>query len=422
VRPSRRPLTVVALLGVALLGVALAACSGGGSGTGSGGGGPTGTGQARGARNPARGEPLQVGFVNMEVGAQSLPELRIGAEVGATYVNEQLGGIAGRPVTYLRCDVEASPAAAIDCANKMVEAKVAFVREGVDVAGDAMLPILSSAGIPLVGHVAFGPKQLTDPDAFFLGVPTPAGALAPLQYFAGTGRHSVAFVVADLPGARALPLFIAPVAAKLGLAVTSAFYPPDSPDWNVLVAAAMAHRPDVIAVPLATENDCTGFVRAARGAGYAGGLFAGSCSTFVTSVGHDAAGVVTYSDRWRPEASADAPEPTRSELQTFVDAMKSAGQSRSAVGLAPLAFGDTIDLARILSAVEGPLDGRSVAAALHATRDFDTFAGPAITCDGSAWKGENGCSRSVLFFEAQADGTMRALSKDFVDVSTLAGG
>jgi branched-chain amino acid transport system substrate-binding protein len=405
---------------VALLAlIGLAACSGGGSG---GGGGSSTSGSGSAASNPARGEPLRVGFVNMEGGALSLPEVRIGAEVGARYVNDQLGGVAGRPITYLRCDVDGSPEKSIDCANKMVEAKVAFVREGVDVAGDAMLPILSSAGIPLVGHVAFGPKQLTDPDAFFLGVATPAGALAPLQHFAQAGKHSISFLVADLPGARVLPLFVAPVASKLGMKVSSAFYPPASPDWTVLVAGAMAERPDVIAVPLATEDDCLGFLRAARAAGYGGSLFAGSCSTFATTLGHDAAGVVTYSDRWRPEASADAPGQARAQLKTFTDAMGAAGQSRSAVGLAPLMFGDTVDLTHILSGVQGTLDGRAVATVLRAIRDFESFAGPPVSCDGSAWKGENGCSRSVRFFEAQGDGTMRALDKDFVDVSTLAGG
>jgi branched-chain amino acid transport system substrate-binding protein len=390
----------------------LAACSGsGGNSTNSGA-----------SANAPGGQPIRAGFVNMEGGAVSLPEVRLGAEIGADYVNTKLGGVRGRPLTYLRCDVDGSPERSIDCANKMVEAKVPLVRLGVDVSSDAMLPILTSAGIPLVGHIAFGPQQLTNPHAFFLGIPTTAGALAPLKHYADAGKKSVAFVVADVPGVRVLPLLLAPYAASYGVNPTVSFYDQTRPDWNVLVTKAMASKPDVIGVPLATENDCTAFITAAQAAGFRGELFAGSCSTFMSALGAKAAGVVTLFDRWRPEALADAPPAKQTELWIFLDAASAAGKTKQVVGLAPATFADTVDLARILSTITGRIDGPAVEAAIKATKNLDGFLGPSLTCDGSIWKGQNGCSSSVVFYQAQADGTMRALGKDFVDVSSLTGG
>jgi branched-chain amino acid transport system substrate-binding protein len=142
----------------------------------------------------------------------------------------------------------------------------------------------------------------------------------------------------------------------------------------------------------------------------------------MSALGTKGAGVVTLFDRWRPEALADAPPAKQAELRTFLNATRAAGKSKQAVGLAPATFADTVDLARILSTSKGPIDGPAVEAALKSTKNLEGFLGPTLTCDGSIWKGQNGCSSSVVFYEAQADGKMRALGKDFIDVSNLTGG
>src|SRR5688572_24900593 len=48
--------------------------------------------------NPATGEPIPIGFINNEGGAFSVPELRVGNEVAEDHINEQLGGVNGRPI------------------------------------------------------------------------------------------------------------------------------------------------------------------------------------------------------------------------------------------------------------------------------------------------------------------------------------
>src|SRR5918995_3732178 len=67
------------------------------------------------------GEPITIGFVNSEGGAFSVPELRVGNEVAAEYVNSHLGGVAGRPLEVVRCATDGSPESSIDCANQLVE-------------------------------------------------------------------------------------------------------------------------------------------------------------------------------------------------------------------------------------------------------------------------------------------------------------
>lgn len=105
------------------------------------------------AGNPATGDPIVIGFINNEGGAFSVPELRVGSEVAETYINEQLGGVNGRPIEVDRCATDGTPESAIDCVNGFIERGVVAVIEGTDLGADAVLPLLTDAGIPMLGHV-----------------------------------------------------------------------------------------------------------------------------------------------------------------------------------------------------------------------------------------------------------------------------
>ena len=86
------------------------------------------------------GDPVMVGFINNEGGAAfSVPELGIGAEVGAGYVNAELGGINGGPIELVPCKTDGSPEKSIDCANKLIEDGVVAILEGTGLGADAEL-------------------------------------------------------------------------------------------------------------------------------------------------------------------------------------------------------------------------------------------------------------------------------------------
>jgi branched-chain amino acid transport system substrate-binding protein len=406
---KRQPTAAVAL--VMLLGATIAGCGD--------------DSPADDAMTPGADDGIVIGFANMEGGASalSLPEVRVGVEAAAAYVNDELGGVNGQPVEYLRCDTDGSPESSVECANQFVEADVAFVHQGVDLGSDAMLPILATADIPLVGHVAFGQAQQTDPDAnaMSLGVATPAYSIAPLQLYADEGEESVTFFLTDLPTSHSLADdVLEPAAESVGIDLRVVFFDPAAPDWNVLVATAMADSPDVIGSPSASEPDCIGFVGALRSAGYDGGVFAGACSAFVDELGDQAVGVRTYADVWKPSDSEAAPASKRDEIETYVAAMEASGNEDAIDSFAMFWFADTVNLARILGTIDGPVDASSVQTALQSTVDFDAFLGPTIRCDGTAWPGENACGTSVVMYEVADDGTQRAITDDFLDLSDFA--
>jgi branched-chain amino acid transport system substrate-binding protein len=101
--------------------------------------------------------------------------------------------------------------------------------------------------------------------------------------------------------------------------------------------------------------------------------------------------------------------------------MEAAGEEDLIPGNAIIAFADMINLSRIMTTIEGPIDGATVAGALRATKDFDSYAGPTITCDHSVIPGNSACSTDLLFFQVGDDGSVQAVTHDYVDVTGLLG-
>src|SRR6185369_15145781 len=62
--------------------------------------------------------PVLVGFHNLEGGVISLPEIRQAFESGVKYVNEELGGINGRPMKAETCNLDITPESSVNCANQ----------------------------------------------------------------------------------------------------------------------------------------------------------------------------------------------------------------------------------------------------------------------------------------------------------------
>jgi branched-chain amino acid transport system substrate-binding protein len=368
----------------------------------------------------ATGEPIKIGFVNNEGGAFSVPELRIGSEVATGYVNNTLGGVNGRPLEVVRCAADGSPEKSIDCANKFVEAKVAVVVQGVDLGGDALLPILGAAKVPFVGHVQFGPKQMFDPNAYFFGAAALAYGAAALKFYAGEGVGSISWFLPDEPSSHAFTdTVLRPVADKLGIEYKSIYYSAAKPNWPVLAATVASDPPDVSGSIVGTDAQCASFVRALRGVGYRGRILAASCTGLHKAVGAQAAHVDIDFDHWSQSDPRSAPPWKQQEIADYVGAMKAAGHGKLVPGNAVLAFSDTLTLVKILSTIHGPIDGGSVAAALRATKGIDSFLGPPITCD-HGWNGNSACHTGVLFYSYERNGSLTARTPNFVDISELA--
>jgi branched-chain amino acid transport system substrate-binding protein len=368
----------------------------------------------------AAAKPVLVGFIDQEKGAVAFPDFGAGARVAQNYINGHLHGINGRPLHFVTCLTDGSPETSIDCANKFVQAKVVGVLEGLDYGSDATLPILKAAGIPLVGHTAFGAAQLSSPDAFFLGAALTAYGAVPLKIMARSlGAKSVVYIGQDNPVVRAFADGgIVPVAQKLGMKVSTVYYSGTNPDFTQTATTALASNPDAIFFT-ASEPDCTGLISAIRQLGYKGQVFAGSCTAFIAADPKSAEGVYTSNDLWAPSTIASAPKATAAQLRTFVTQMKKGSPKYAGSGFAQFTFSSTTDLAAILRRIKGKITPASLVRQLHMTRNLPSFMGQPITCNRRQWPGQpSACASGVIEFRVH-NGTRVKFSNGFVHANEL---
>jgi branched-chain amino acid transport system substrate-binding protein len=367
------------------------------------------------------GDPVKVGFLNNEGGAAfSVPELRVGAEVAEDYVNTELGGIAGRPVDIIPCATDGSPEKSIDCANQLLEQGVVAMMEGTDLGADAILPILKAAGVPMVGHVQFGVGRMFDENSYYFGAAALAYGAAALKFYSEQGVEKIVWFFPDDPTSRGFnEASLIPTSAKLGIDYTPVYFDPASPNWSVLATTAVAENPDVSGSLVGTDGQCQAYVGALRDAGFQGSILAASCNGLYDALGDKAVGVHTDADHWVTTDAGSAPTGKQKDLQAFSDAMDGAGEDDLVAGNAIISFADVVNLSRVMSTIDGDVDGPGVATALRGTIDFDSFAGPVISCDHSVLPGNSACSDGLLFLEVSEKGTPTVVTDDFVDVSDL---
>lgn len=371
------------------------------------------------AGETATGDPIRLGFHNMEGGAVSLPEFRLGMEAAVKYVNEELGGVAGRPLELVICNTDGSPEASINCANRFVEEGVVLAVQGVDAGADAALPILSDAGIVETGKNAFGPQQQVDlGHSYFTGGAIQAFAAAAISTFEAEGVERATLFFNDIPSAHDFVAdVIEPVAETIGVEVDAVFFPPGAADWSSVVASALADDPQAVGSTGLTEPDCIGMIDALSAAGYDGLVYASQCVEFIEALGPEKAeGVILTADLFAPTLADVAEGRAADELAAYLEAMAAADVPEStALGFnAQGWFGLGIDIYSILSSIEGDIDTESVAAA-YETAKADRFMGGTLDCSVPAWPGETACSLDVFVYVVE-DGAVRMHSDGLLDV------
>lgn len=371
------------------------------------------------AQGPATGKPITVGFLNQEKGAAAFPDFGSGARAARDHLNDDLGGIGGRPLRFVECLTDGSPESSIDCANRFVEAKVVAVLQGIDFASDATLPILKSAGIPLVGHTAFGTAQSVSDQAFFLGAALPAYGVAPLRVMADKLKvRSAVYLGSDTKLIRSfVDGAIGPAAKAAAIQLTPIYYQSGNASFSSVLTSALAKKPDAI-FTTAPDPDCVGIVKAASTLGYRGSLFAGSCSAFIEADPASANGVFTSSDLWEPEAVEKAPPEKAKQIETYVEQMK-ARAPKYVNSFAQDTFSSTMDLAAILGRVSGTISAPSVTGALRATSGLDSFMGQRLTCDGKQWPGQpSACGNGIIVYQVKGKARV-PVTDGFVDAEDL---
>ena len=114
----------------------------------------------------ATGEPITIGMINQEnTPAGSYPELSSGVDAAIAFVNEQLGGLDGRPIELEVCNTDFSAEGSTSCGQQFVEDGVPVVMGGIDVFGNG-IEVLADNQVPFVGGIPVSEQSVQSPNSF----------------------------------------------------------------------------------------------------------------------------------------------------------------------------------------------------------------------------------------------------------------
>lgn len=373
-----------------------------------------------------KGDPVVIGVQSLDTGPVAYPQSTYGAKAAEWYVNNKMGGINGRPLKLDVCSGDGTPEKGVSCANHFVSANVPVVFDAYDgTSVGAMTPILSEAKIPIVGELAGQGVAESAPygTAFYFTGPLETSALGMVTLLHNKQASTASLAVTDAPSSHGyVDKLVAPLGKQLGVTVTAVYTKADNANYQVLAQTELAGKPDVAGLIALPEDGCTGLIDALKQSGFGGTIFAGSCSQFIEELGGKAKGAVIQPRLWIPLARAHAPKDVQDQLDQFASAMKAVGYEKEQSARSEYSFAGIINLAKILSGVKGDLSATTVTDAMKNVKDFQTYLGPKVTCDGQQWPGRPGaCSHKAIFFEVQGDGSLASVDQGgFIDLDTSA--
>ncbi|HYD09863.1 MAG TPA: ABC transporter substrate-binding protein [Acidimicrobiales bacterium] len=364
------------------------------------------------AVEPASGEPITIGFVNMEDGPLAQPTIGAAAEAARQMINAN-GGINGRPLEFEKCSTNGAPDSSAQCANQLVAAGVPAAYQGLDFGNAGLHPILADAGIPWVGQEPFTPPDYQS-GYFFSGSQVSYGLGAGIYLRDELQPERVTIMSYPSPTAQAaIENYLRPAMEAGGASVEVVNADFGAPDMSVPVGAAIATDPDVIIFFMA-DADCTAIITAADQLGYDGTIIAGNCGSFVKDAGAAAEGVYALADVYSADDLSKAPERPASEVEAYVDAMAEYAPDVDLNVFSQFVFAGVVNLATVLGQVEGEVTAESVTAALEATEDVPAFMGNTFGCAGELTDlAPSICGGDILVLRSEG-GKLVQLTEDFL--------
>jgi branched-chain amino acid transport system substrate-binding protein len=334
----------------------------------------------------ASGEPVKIGQLSEGTSAtvDASDELAAG-KATVEYLNDHRGGIGGRPVELVTCEMKVDPAATADCANRMIEEGVVAVTVPQAANTEVLWQPLHDAGIPLLVISGTGESLLTDDQSTFMIV-NPAAAFfgLPIALAKAEGAQKVAFVVIDVPQALdVLDRDNGETMARAGLDYEVVPVPLGTPDMTAQMQQVADSGAGVVHI-LGNDAFCIAAIQGLIAVGYDGAISGISfCFTDATrtALGADLEGISVLA----PLANGDTDDPT---YQLYLAVMGEYGDDVGDVDsdYALSGYGAVATLAAALADIDGEITPATVAETIKNMPETDLPAGAGVTfqCGGSA--------------------------------------
>ncbi len=323
-------------------------------------------------------EPIRLGMLNIEnVDGFSFPELRGAAEAAATFVNNELGGVGGRPIEIVPCITSLSPEQSQTCAQELVQEGVVALVGGIDVMSQGSVPVLEQNAVPTLGGIPAGLPEMQSGAHFYFSGGTPGAMAAMLAHAEKNGAASALIAHADLPSFNVMAAdFAKPVGESLGMDVEIVKFPLIGADMLPVLTAAADADVDALIVN-AADTACIPIMELAQQLELRAQVYlVGACAApeILDEAGAAAGGII-----FSGEGPAD-PNAIGGSIFDAVVAQYATGPAEAAGTVAFRGFMNTYWVLTELGADNISAD--SITEFMRSTVDRPSFWGHAYTCDG----------------------------------------
>lgn len=338
----------------------------------------------------ADGDPIVLGMVNQEnTPGGSYPELSQAAEAAIGFVNEQLGGIDGRPIRLEVCNTGFSTEGSTSCGQRFVDEGVPVVLGGLDVFGGA-IEVLADNDIPYAGGIPISTPSVQSPNSF--------------QWSGGTWGATVAFAEyasTELDAERASIVYgeFGSIAesAEYGRTVLEARgvetqlvpYPILATDVASPLQAAATSDPDAVFL-LTADTGCKASFDALRTLDLrAQKFFFGACAapSIIDLVDTEATDGTIFNVEG-PVSEGAGGEVADADLELYDAVVERYGDGLNPIGAGTVSFRSFMNLWVVMSELGADgLDAAAIDAALRDQVDTPSFMGHPYTCDGEQFEG-----------------------------------
>jgi branched-chain amino acid transport system substrate-binding protein len=357
----------------------------------------------------AKGSPIKMGLINQENDpAGDFTPVDVGLTAAVKYINDSLGGIAGRPIVIDKC-ITSSTANGDTCAEQMVHDHVLMVAGGVNLTGSEIYPVLKKAGIPFIGEAAVSPADLQgDGNHFFMF----GGSLAEFPAEAATivksGDKNMVLFVLDGTGGQLVQSLLAPVFKAAGVKMTIVTADGGSADFTSQLTIVKADNPQAIMVAFVPPA-CTKILQESPSVGITvPTYYTGNCGTdqILASVGSAAKGAYFASE---PLPLTDK----SSQVTIFKKEMPGSTDPDNESG-----FGTMMDIYNIIKKAGGAhATSASIRKTVASSTNVAGFLGAPYSCGKPPLSVAPAvCNVGVRLIQASAKGTTTDVSGHWVSV------
>jgi branched-chain amino acid transport system substrate-binding protein len=330
----------------------------------------------------AEGEPVVLGMINQEnTPVGSFPELSAAVAAAVGFVNDQLGGIDGRPVRVEVCNTGFSAEGSAACGQRFVGLGVPVVLGGIDVFGNGV-DVLADNGIPYVGGIPISSQSVTSPNSFQWSGGTWGASIAFASFAARElGAERVAILYGDFGSVSQGAQYGRTALGNLGVTdVQMIPHPVTETDLSAPIAAAATFGADAIFMITADTGCSSAFEGVATRRIEAAVFYTGACAApnIVAAAGPTRTDGAYFNIESRIDR--DDPDP---DTALYAAVAQRYGDGFNPIGAGTVSFRSFMNLYAVLRDLGADSIGpREVTAALRSKVDEPSFMGHPYTCDG----------------------------------------